>query len=66
MMTTLLYFVIAAVVIGLVAYVVLLLWDWLCGLIGVPAPIPQVVRVIIIVVAVVAILYRLVPLVSHL
>ena len=66
MLQALVFFVIAAVIIGVVAYVLILLWDWVCGTIGVPAPLPQIVRIIIVVVAVIAVLYQLVPLVSRL
>ncbi len=66
MMTSLVTFVIAAVVIGLVAWLLVLLWDWVCGQAAIPGPIPQIVRVIIVVVAVIAILYQLMPLVSRL
>ena len=64
MLTGLVYFLIAAIVIAVIAYVLVLLWDWVCATIGVPGPIGPVVRVIIIVIAVIAILYQLVPLVA--
>jgi hypothetical protein len=65
MMIALVHFVIAAVIIGVVAYILILLWDWVCGMLAMPGPIPQLVRVLIVVIAVVAILYQLVPLVSR-
>jgi hypothetical protein len=65
MLTALVVFCIAAIIIAAVAYVLILLWDWVCGLLQPPAPIVAIVRVLIIVVAVVAILYQLVPLVAR-
>jgi hypothetical protein len=65
MLTALVHFLIAAVIITVIAYVLILLWDWVCSMLSPPGPIGQLVRVIIVVIAVIAILYQLVPLVSR-
>lgn len=65
-MTALIYFMIAAIVIAVVVYILILLWDWICSLIPMPGPIAQIVRILIIVIGVLAILYRLAPILSHL
>jgi hypothetical protein len=66
MLTALVHFVIIAVVIAVVCYVLILLWDWLCSQMPVPAPLGQIVRVIIVVICVIAVLYQLLPLVGRL
>lgn len=66
MLQALVFFVIAAIIIAAVGYILILLVDWVAGTLGgMPPLLWQIIKVMIVVICVVAILYQLVPLVGR-
>lgn len=66
MLQALVFFVIAAIIIAAVGYILILLVDWVASMLGgFPPMLWQIIKVMIVVICVIAILYQLVPLVSR-